>query len=198
MADKKKDIRSVAIPAVEKVLQSDKMAEVLGTYRRDVVVNIVREEIAKLRRDVSKGREVEGSDPAGVAAKVAERLAQLDSTPPVPVVNATGIILHTNLGRSILSANTRKALDAAAASYCDLEINLWTGERTRRDIRLEEIIKVLTGCEAATVVNNNAAAVYLALNTIAEGCEVITSRGELIEIGGSFRIPDVVAKSGHK
>ena len=196
MADEKKDLRAMVIPAVEKVLQSDELAKVLANYRRDIVVRIVREEIEKLRDKAAAGKEVGDSSPGAVAAKVAARFAHLEAAPPVTVINATGIVLHTNLGRSILSANARTALDAAAASYCDLELDLETGERTRRDIRLEELICALIGCEAATVVNNNAGAVFLALNTIAEGREVITSRGELVEIGGSFRVPDVVSKSG--
>ncbi len=192
----KKDMRAVAIPAVEKVLQAGEMAPILAKYRRDVVVNTVRDVIAGLRKDVADGRKIKDTGVAWVAGKVGERLAALEMTPPVNVINATGIMIHTNLGRSILTASARKALDAAASGYCDLEVDMDTGERTRRDIRLEKIIKVLTGCEAATVVNNNAAAVFIALNTIAKGREVITSRGELIEIGGSFRVPDVVASSG--
>lgn len=196
MAEKKKDIRAVAIPAVEKVLQSKEMAGVLEAYRRDVVVNTVREAIAQLRDEVTAGGKVSEDGIKWVAGEVIDRLDRLEDTPPVPVINATGIVIHTNLGRSILSANAREALDIVAANYCDLEIDLEDGERTRRDIRLERLIKVLTGCEAATVVNNNAGAVFLALNTIAVGREVVTSRGELIEIGGSFRVPDVVASSG--
>jgi len=196
MADEKKDLRAIVIPAVEKVLQSDELGVVLANYRRDIVVRFVREEIEKLRDKAAAGKEVGDSTPGALAKKVTLRFAHLEAAPPVMVVNATGIVLHTNLGRSILSAKARAVLHAAAASYCDLELDLETGERTRRDIRLEQLICALTGAEAATVVNNNAGAVFLALNTIAEGREVITSRGELVEIGGSFRVPDVVSKSG--
>jgi L-seryl-tRNA(Ser) seleniumtransferase len=196
MVDETKDKRAVAIPAVEKVLQSEEMAEVLDNYRRDVVVRLVRQEIDELRAKVTAGKDVGESGPGAVAKSVAAKLTRLEATPPVTVINATGIVIHTNLGRSILSKNARLALDAAAASYCDLELDLEKGERTRRDVRLEKLICAITGCEAATVVNNNAGAVFLAINTIAKGREVITSRGELIEIGGSFRVPDVVASSG--
>jgi L-seryl-tRNA(Ser) seleniumtransferase len=112
------------------------------------------------------------------------------------VINATGVVLHTNLGRAPLS---RKALDAiadVAGDYCNLEYDLATGHRGKRGAGLEAMLRDLTGCEAAAVVNNCAAAVLITLNTLAEGGEVIISRGELIEIGGSFRIPDVIEKSG--
>ncbi len=113
-----------------------------------------------------------------------------------PVINATGVILHTNLGRAPLSAAALSALERVARGYCNLEIDLNTGERGSRYSHVENLLTALTGAEAALVVNNNAAAVLLALHTLARGREVIVSRGELIEIGGSFRIPEVLAQSG--
>ena len=112
------------------------------------------------------------------------------------VVNATGVILHTNLGRAPMSPEAAEAMRQVAAGYCNLEYDLIEGVRTRRGIRAERLLAGLTGGEDALIVNNNAAAVLLVLNTLAEGREVIVSRGELIEIGGSFRLPDIMKKSG--
>jgi L-seryl-tRNA(Ser) seleniumtransferase len=114
----------------------------------------------------------------------------------LPVINGTGVILHTNLGRAPLSQAARRSLSSLSGQYTNLEYDLGTGGRSLRDRLLERSLKEVLGCETATVVNNNAAAVYLVLNTLAPGKEVIVSRGELIEIGGSFRIPDILARSG--
>jgi L-seryl-tRNA(Ser) seleniumtransferase len=112
------------------------------------------------------------------------------------IINVTGTIIHTNLGRSILSKEAIRNVEWACSNYINLEYDIKSGQRGYRDNITEELIKTLTGCEASTVVNNNAAAVLLCLNTLAKGKEVIVSRGELIEIGGSFRIPDVIESSG--
>lgn len=113
-----------------------------------------------------------------------------------PVLNATGVVVHTNLGRSVLAREARQAVALAAGGYCNLELNLNTGGRGSRYELVEELICRLSGAEAALVVNNNAAAVLLMLDGFCKGGEVIVSRGELVEIGGSFRIPEVMEKSG--
>lgn len=114
----------------------------------------------------------------------------------VPVINATGVVIHTNLGRSVLCEEAQQAVALAAGGYCNLEMDLATGQRGSRHSLVEDLLCRLTGAEAALVVNNNAAAVLLLLDTFCQGGEVIVSRGELVEIGGSFRIPDIMAKSG--
>ena len=127
---------------------------------------------------------------------MAAELAELSRPLLKPAVNATGIVLHTNLGRALLCPAAQRAVAGIAGSYSNLELDLATGKRTRRDVTLEPLLHALTGCEASTVVNNNSAAVFLTLNTMASGGEVITSRGELVEIGGSYRVPDVVRTRG--
>ena len=112
------------------------------------------------------------------------------------LINATGVVLHTNLGRALLSEAAQKSLSAFSGNYTNLEYDIDSGGRSHRDKLLEPLLQEVLGCEAATVVNNNSAAVYLILNSLACGREVIVSRGELVEIGGSFRIPDIMSRSG--
>jgi L-seryl-tRNA(Ser) seleniumtransferase len=190
------------LPQVEAVLTSPELAETLQTYRRVVVLRLVREEL-DLRRGALKRYLAAGNPPppggpsaSALAKAVRARLYELESTQLRPVINATGVLLHTNLGRSVLGARAREALLMAARGYCDLEMHMVTGKRSHRDDCVQPLLRTLTGAEAATVVNNCAAAVYLILYTLARRREVITSRGELVEIGGNFRIPDVVRASG--
>jgi L-seryl-tRNA(Ser) seleniumtransferase len=186
------------LPQVEAVLSTPELIEAAGRWRRDVLKRLVQAEIAALRKSLSAGNGAQPStvDAAQIAGSVMSRLSALEALPLRPVVNATGVLLHTNLGRAVLSPAARDAVAAIAGCYTNLEMELSTGKRTRRDVTLEPLLTALTGCESATVVNNNAAAVFLVLTTLAGGGEVVTSRGELVEIGGSYRVPDIVRSSG--
>ena len=187
-----------ALPQVEKALQIPEVAALTAEFDRDLIADLVRETIADLREQIRKGESPPlGPDgkvaPELVAAKVIELLDQLRKHSLKRVVNATGVILHTNLGRAPLSSAGVSAL-AEAASYLNLEFDLETGERGSRHSHLARLIRAVTGAEHGIVVNNNAAAVLLCLNTLAADKEVIVSRGELVEIGGAFRIPDIIRR----
>jgi L-seryl-tRNA(Ser) seleniumtransferase len=185
------------IPSIEKLLTHNTFIPLLASYSRDLVTDTLRAVIAEVRAQILGGEpNTAPADAVGYARRVRERLEEMVSSTLQPLVNATGTITHTNLGRSLLSDSACESLLQAATNYINLEYDLETGERGHRDRITELLLQRLTGCEASTVVNNNAAAVLLALNTLAEGREVIVSRGELIEIGGAFRIPDVMAASG--
>ena len=185
------------IPAIEQLLSSDPFLRMQEDYSRDLITEALRIVTAEIRGKILDGNEIgELPDEAAYAALVRVELESLTAPALRPIVNATGTITHTNLGRSLLSASASESLTQAAANYVNLEYDLNTGERGHRDRLTEPLLQRLTGCEASTIVNNNAAAVLLTLNTLARGKEVIVSRGELIEIGGAFRIPDVMEASG--
>lgn len=153
-------------------------------------------EAARARIQASPEPDPAVADAAAILEAARRRLARRLRSSLRPVVNATGVVIHTNLGRSLLAPEVLPGLEAVAARYSNLEYNLESGRRGSRYSHVEEILLELTGAEAALVVNNNAAAVLITLETLAKGREVIVSRGELVEIGGSFRIPDVMARSG--
>jgi len=184
------------LPQVDAVLSSSALGETLSTFRHEVVTRLVRTELAQLRERLKRGQQAEIPEPDELAERVANRLAELSRPLLKPTINATGIVLHTNLGRALLSKRAQQAVANITGAYSNLELDLSTGKRTRRDVTLEPLLYALTGCPASTVVNNNSAAVFLILNALANGREVITSRGELVEIGGSYRVPDVVHSSG--
>jgi L-seryl-tRNA(Ser) seleniumtransferase len=189
------------IPSVDELLATSTVQRLLTAYPRWAVLEAVREILGEYRRRLLQG----GISPdaaetllhpariAGVVAGVAERKAGLSL---MPVLNATGVVLHTNLGRAPLAAAALQAVDAAARGYSNLEFDLETGNRGSRQVHVEGLLCALTGAEAAFVVNNNAAAVLLGINTLANGKEVVISRGQLVEIGDSFRIPDVMVRAG--
>lgn len=185
------------LPSIDQLLKHARCEALLARYSRDYVTDHCRAALDQLRVDIRQSREpaADVSDQA-ILERIEQRIS-LDSRPGhVRVVNATGTILHTNLGRALLAQAAIDAMVEVADHPINLEYDLAAGKRGKREQTLEALLIDLTGAEAATVVNNNAAAVLLGLNTIAEGKEVIVSRGELIEIGGAFRIPEIMAKSG--
>lgn len=178
------------LPQVDKILRHPLLIECQERYQRGVVVKIVRNTLATLRE---KGTSI-GEDE--LAAKIVGEMNALASPSMKKVINGTGVVLNTNLGRAPLSAEYIDALKSVASGYCNLEYDLVAGKRGKRSSRVQQLLKVLTGAESAIAVNNNAAALVLTVNCFALAKEVIVSRGELIEIGGSFRLPDVIESAG--
>lgn len=185
-----------ALPSVEKLLTSSSLQSLLRRYSRAYVTDTVRTVLTALRQEILAGAVVVRIEEDEIVRRVTAAIARDDRSPLRSVVNATGTVLHTNLGRALLAQAAIDEVVRVAATPVTLEYDLSEGGRGDRDEVIEADLLALTGAEAATVVNNNAAAVLLALNTLAEGKEGIVSRGELVEIGGSFRIPDVMRKSG--
>ena len=186
------------LPSIDRLLHHTKSAPLLARFRREHVTRQCREVLDELRNAIrSDGVADPGElEEGAILDKLQRRLEDGHAAGLQRVVNATGTVLHTNLGRAPLADAAIDAVVQAARYPTDLEYDLGRGDRGRRESRVERLLMDLTGAEAATVVNNNAAAVLIALNTIALGREVIVSRGELIEIGGAFRIPDIMARSG--
>ena len=181
-----------ALPSVGVLLDSLEVAPLLARAPRSLVAEAVRSVVDGARQDAASTP----NDLAGWAAAIGERLAVLERPSLRPVINATGVVLHTNLGRAPLPAAALHAITETAAVACNLEYDLDRGERGSRYVHAVALLRELTGAEDAIVVNNCASALVLALNSLAAGREAIVSRGELIEIGGSFRVPDIMAKSG--
>jgi len=189
-----KELKS--IPSVESLVSDPGLRDLVESRPRTFVVDAVRRVLEAERAAILGGSEPTPRE--ALIRKTAEHMRLYELPSIRRVVNATGIVLHTNLGRAPMSPEAADAMREAAAGYCNLEYDLAEGERTRRGIYAERLLARLAGSGDALVVNNNAAAVLLVLNTMAEGGEVIVSRGELIEIGGSFRLPDIMRKSGAK
>ena len=184
-----------ALPKIDEVLARAEMAAQMERVPRALVVDAVRGVIDDVREQILAGADIEPSEDAIVRDAVAR--AALAMRPSLRrVINATGIIVHTNLGRSMLSKAAMQAVQDVATSYSTLEYDIETGERGSRHVHVESLLCRLTGAEAAMAVNNNAAAVMLGLAALARGKEAVVSRGQLVEIGGSFRIPDIMRESG--
>jgi L-seryl-tRNA(Ser) seleniumtransferase len=184
------------LPSVEKLLVLPALEPLLRHYHRAYVVDAIRAVLASIRQEIMAGAITGAITEPEIVRRVEAAIASEDHSPLRSVVNATGTVLHTNLGRALLAQAAVDEVVRVATSPVTLEYDLSEGGRGDRDEVIEADLLAVTGAEAATVVNNNAAAVLLALNTLAEGKEGIVSRGELVEIGGSFRIPDVMRKSG--
>jgi len=191
-----------SLPGVDTVLADQGLEKILEALPRTVVVSAVREAIDEARASLTNGTGAPdlssgSSDAAAALASRAAELAVLRARPTLrPVLNATGVILHTNLGRAPLARVAVERMAAAAEGYTNLEFDLETGSRGSRYAHCASLLCELTGAEAALVVNNAAAALILTLNTVARGRDVVVSRGELIEIGGGFRIPEIVERAG--
>jgi len=183
------------LPKTDEVLAAPELAETLAHVPRALVLDSVRAEVEEARSRLLAGESIDVSVVA--IARGAAGRALLAARPSLrPVINASGIIVHTNLGRSVLSERAAAAVAGIASSYSTLEYDVENGERGSRHAHVEALLTRLTGAEAAMAVNNNAAAVMLAIAGLARGREAIVSRGQLVEIGGSFRIPDIMAESG--
>ncbi len=179
------------LPSVDTLLRAPEAQVLLAGFGRSAVTATVRHVLAERRTSRRFG-----ASAADIVVEVADRLATRLAPSQRPVFNMTGTVLHTNLGRSPLPPEAAQAAAEALRSATTVEFDLTTGRRGERDTHIAPLLRELTGAEAATVVNNNAAAVLLVLNTLALGKEVVVSRGELIEIGGAFRIPDIMDRSG--
>jgi L-seryl-tRNA(Ser) seleniumtransferase len=182
------------LPSVDRLLADSRVSALLVEYSASTVTDLVRQHLDDLRLGIAGGRPCPPFD--DIVSSLVERAASSFSPTLRPAINATGVIVHTNLGRAPLSDETLAAMAAVGRGYSNLEFDLGEGGRGSRFVHLEALLCRLTGAEAAIAVNNNASAVLLALSALAQGREVIISRGQLVEIGGGFRIPDVMRQSG--
>ena len=190
-----KDAQLRRLPSVDALLAQSPIQSLIETYSRDLVVNAIRSHIDLARRAILQSQAVDLAEGA-LIAQVERHLRDQLQPSLVPVINATGVIIHTNLGRAVLSLSAQAAMVAAAGGYNNLEFDLETGKRGSRLLHAGSVLCELTGAEDAVVVNNNASALILILSALAKDAEVIISRGQLVEIGGGFRIPAIMQESG--
>jgi L-seryl-tRNA(Ser) seleniumtransferase len=184
------------LPSVDRVISEERIQQLAGEFPRELLVSLVRQQLEQERLAIVAGNKCSSIDQ--IVTSVSEQLGRLETPSLRPVVNATGVILHTNLGRAPLSREAIAAMETVSKDYSNLEFDIDGGIRGTRHVHIEQILCQLSGAEAALVVNNNASAVLLGLSALARRKEVIVSRGEAVEIGGSFRIPDVMRQSGSK
>jgi L-seryl-tRNA(Ser) seleniumtransferase len=199
MAESRDSLRG--LPAIGRLLDSGPIGALARVAGGALVGSLVREEVERLRQDLLAGRLVEADlahrgSAEEIARRVARQIDRLLAPSPRTVINATGVVVHTNLGRSVLSEHAARRVAEVSSRYMDLEFDLETGGRGSRGTHLAPLLARLFPGSGGFAVNNNAAAVFLALRVLARGKEVVVSRGELVEIGGSFRVPDILAASG--
>lgn len=187
------------IPAVDRLLGTPDIKDISQQYPKSLIVRAINQVLKEIRKNIEKGigaDDLSEFKTESITGKVIERVKLLGKPSLRNVINATGVVVHTNLGRSILAESVLKKFRPLSGGYSNLEYDLVQGNRGSRHSHVEGILRELTSAEAAMVVNNNAAAVLISLETLAREREVVVSRGQLVEIGGSFRIPDVMKKSG--
>ncbi|MGA2587600.1 MAG: L-seryl-tRNA(Sec) selenium transferase [Candidatus Aminicenantales bacterium] len=195
-----KETRLRQIPSIDSLLSAEAGQKLIGRFGRDAFLKTCRAALDEFRDEILSEKSLAPGDGAfsqeSLFRRIEDRLNEKFSFALEKAVNATGILMHSGLGRAVLPEAARQALDEASRGYCTLALDLETGRRGQRDFRVSRLLAELTGAEAATLVNNNAAATVLVLHALARGKDVIVSRGQLVEIGGSFRMPDVMSASG--
>ncbi|MBM3133210.1 MAG: L-seryl-tRNA(Sec) selenium transferase, partial [Chloroflexi bacterium] len=184
------------LPSVDRLISAEPIQKLRADYPHETIVEMARGHVEELRSSLVKGNPCPPFE--AIADSLTARITALGTIGPRRVVNATGVIIHTNLGRAPLSADAIAAMQTVSYGYNNLEFDLESGKRGSRNVHVRDILCRLTGAEDALVVNNNASAVLLALSALAKRKEVIVSRGHAVEIGGKFRIPDVMRQSGAK
>ena len=184
------------IPAINKILLLDEIKELINTYTEVAVKSAIKQYVEEVKQAILNEELTEVPSLSKIVGEVARIVEKEDKNSLRRVINATGTILHTNLGRSLLSQKIKENIESVAFNYSNLEFDIDNKKRGSRYVHLIDIIKKLTGAEDVLVVNNNAAAVLLTLNTLVKDQEIIVSRGELVEIGGAFRIPEIIKLSG--
>lgn len=184
------------IPAINKILLLDEIKELMNTYTEVAIKSAVKQYIEEVKQAILNEELTEVPSLSKIVVEVEKIVEKEDKNSLRRVINATGTILHTNLGRSLLSEKIKENIESVTFNYSNLEFDIDNKKRGSRYVHLIDIIKKLTGAEDVLVVNNNAAAVLLTLNTLVKGQEIIVSRGELVEIGGAFRIPEIIKLSG--